>query len=183
MYKLILIPVFIFSLISCADLNKKKQIERIDAMETSLDSLKKIHEAEKTDSLFAWSQTCYAVEKRVKENYTADTIDLDFGKKMDAFKVMRRNLKPVGKSMNALRTGIEEEREALKKLRNDIDNGNGERDKYDEYLTYEEQKVQQLRTLCTEFVDTKKACQKTFDELYEELATFSYSLEQKNKEK
>lgn len=152
------------------------RLDRISAMERSIDSVEVVFNEHKFDSIAVLSIKAYDVENRIKKNYNADTIDMELGRKMDAFKVMRRNFGPMGKAMSAIPTSIAEERATLTQLKADIENGNGKREKYDEYIAFEETKMQQLRSLLGDFVETKTATLKTFDELYEELNTFSMSL-------
>lgn len=165
---------------SCMDLETSTRLERIASMEQTIDSVEVVFAEHKLDSMAVLSIRAYDVENRIKKNYTADTIDMELGRKMDAFKVMRRNFNPMGKAMSAIPTSIEELREKLSQLKTDIENGDGKREKYDEYLSFEEAKVAQLRALLTDFVETKIASLKTYDELYEELNAFSHSLLKKN---
>ena len=179
--KFLFVALLAFSLFSCSDISKSTQLERISAMEQSLDSIQTVLDKERIDTVLNWSLSAYNVEKRIKENYVADTIDLVLGKKMDSYKIMRRSIDPMGKAMNATKKGIVEEREKLTSLKKDIENGDGDRNKYDEYVLFEEQKVAQLRTLITDFTETKSRAVKTYNELHAELSAFSYSLLKKKK--
>jgi hypothetical protein len=167
-------------LASCMDLETSTRLERIAAMERTIDSVEVVFKEHKLDSMAVLSIKAYDVENRIKKNYNADTIDMELGRKMDAFKVMRRSFNPMGKAMSAIPVSIEEEREKLAQLKTDIENGDGKREKYDEYLNFEEAKVAQLRTILDEFVETKTTALKTYDELYVELNDFSKSLLKKN---
>lgn len=179
--KILLVILLALSLFSCSDISKSTQLERISIMEQSLDSIEGVLEKEKLDTIQEWDLSAYNLEKRIKENYVSDTIDLVLGKKMDAYKVMRRNIEPMGKAMNSVKKGIKEEREKLAALKEDIKNGNGDREKYDEYVVFEEQKVDQLRVLITDFTETKKRSIDTYNQLHKELSDFSYSLLEKKK--
>ncbi len=179
--KILFVALLAFSLFSCSDIAKSKQIERIVAMEQSLDSIQTVLDKERIDTVLDWSLSAYNVEKRIKENYVSDTVDMALGQKMDAYKIMRRSIEPMGKAMNATKKGIIEEREKLASLKKDIENGDGDREKYDEYVLFEEQKVGQLRTLITDFTETKARALKTYNELHDELSAFSYKLLEKKK--
>lgn len=163
-------------LTSCMDLETSKQLERITSMNQSIDSIETVFNEQKLDSIATISLNAYGVENRIKNNYRSDTINMELGRKMDAFKVMRKSLKPLGKSASIIPNSIEEERQKLKELQQDIENGNGQREKYEEYVRFEEEKVGQLRTLLNDYVDTKESALKTYNELYEELNSFSMSL-------
>jgi predicted nucleic acid-binding Zn-ribbon protein len=165
-----------FFLSSCMDLKTSEQLDSIEAMNQTIDSLEKVFEENRLDSVANISLKAYGVENRIKNNYVSDTINMEFGKKMDAFKVMRRNLKPLGKALTMIPQSIEEERVKLKELQEDIENGNGKREKYDEYIAFEQDKVNQLKTLVSEYMQVKEQSLKTYNELYDELNSFSMSL-------
>ena len=161
---------------SCMDLKTSKQLEAIESMNQTIDSLETVFNDNKLDSVAKISLNAYGVENRIKNNYNSDTINMELGRKMDAFKVMRRNLKPLGKALTIIPTSIAEERVKLKELQADIENGNNKREKYDEYVSFEKAKVDQLKTLVSEYVQIKESSLKTYNELYEELNDFSMSL-------
>lgn len=163
-------------LTSCMDLETSEQLERIALMNQTIDSVETVFKEHQIDSLSKISLSAYGVENRIKNNYRADTVNIELGRKMDAFKVMRRSLTPLGKARTIIPQSIKEEREKLKELKSDIENGNGKREKYGEFVSFEEEKVSQLRVLLTEYVDKKEASLKTYDELYDELNAFSMSL-------
>ena len=161
---------------SCSDLSKKDQLTKIDEMNKSLDSIKTVLMENKIDTItqlmFATSQ----VEQRIKSNYVSDTINMALAKKMNAFKVSRKRLHPLGKSYNNINHGVDEEKEALRLLKSDIENGSGERNKYDEYVLFEESKVHQLRMLLTDYVSSKSKTLAELEKLYPEINEFSLSL-------
>ncbi len=165
-----------FFLTSCMDIETSKQLDRISEMNTTIDSIEVVFKEHRLDTLAKLSLSAYSVENRIKNNYYSDTISIEFSRKMDAFKVMRRNFAPLGKSMGIIPKSIEEARSKLKELQADIENGNGKREKYEEFVAFEDAKVGQLRTLLKEYVDTKNASVKTYEELYNELNDFSMSL-------
>ena len=178
------IPVFFFvaiALASCTDLDKGKQIKKIEEMNSSLDSIQKVLFEHEIDTIAALRVATNAVELRIKNNYYSDTIDMELGKKMDAYKVMRRSLGPLGRSYTTIRKGVIDEKETLKNLRSDIESGNGDRSKYNEYVQFEEGKVEQLRKLLREYVTEKEKTMTTFNKLHRELDDFSMSLVEKNK--
>lgn len=167
------------ALFSCSDLRKGEHLKSIEKMNTALDSIQTVLIENQIDTLPALTVAAMGVELRIKNNYYADTIDIELGKKMDAFKVMRKRLGPLGSTYNTVRLGVEDEKKTLKDLRSDIENGDGDRSKYGEYVHFEQQKVDQLRSLLKEYVSEKEKALKTFNELYDELNAFSMSLLQK----
>ncbi len=169
-------------LASCVDLEKSTQIESIDAMNSTLDSIEIVLEEHTFDSLFPMQRNSYAIENRVKNYYVSDTIDLALGRKMDAFKKMRKNMEPLARARQTLLSSIKEERLSLIDLQNDIDGSNGEREKYGEFIQFEEAKLDQLRALINDYVTTKISVIETYESYYDDLNEFSFALLPKNKE-
>ena len=122
-----------------------------------------------------------ASSARIKKNYYTDTVDLEIARKMDAFKVMRRKLKPLTYGFVNLKKGCEEVKSSLTLLKADIENGNNARDKYDEYLKFESDKVYQLQVLCAEYHNDRTAILGTYYELFDFLNKFSLDLAEKAK--
>lgn len=180
MKKLIFILVLLGTY-SCADIDKGKHLEAIENMNKSLDSIQTVLLENEIDTIAALSVATNSVELRIKNNYVSDTIDMELGRKMDAYKLMRKTLGPLGRSYHMIKTGVIEEKLTLEKLKTDIEKGNGERKKFPEYIKFEEEKVQQLRILLKEYVNQKNETMKTFHELHEELDAFSMSLLNKKK--
>jgi hypothetical protein len=118
-------------------------------------------------------------ELRIKQNLYLDTIDMALAKKLDAYKVMRRSIKPMLQQYLKVREGIKEEKRVLKQLRKDIKEGRGERNRYAEYIRFERQKVQQLSTLTTEYLRTKEQFFEDYASMYPPIEAFSYTLLQK----
>ncbi|MCJ8291771.1 MAG: hypothetical protein HRT58_18410 [Crocinitomicaceae bacterium] len=163
-------------LTSCMDLETSKQLETIASLNQTLDSIETVFNEHPLDSIAKISLSAYGVENRIKKHYHSDTINMEFGRKMDAFKVMRRTLKPLRKSITLIPESIESERLKLKELKADIENGDGKREKYAEYITFEEVKVSQLRILLNEYIETRETSLNTYNDLYDELYDFSMSL-------
>jgi hypothetical protein len=176
---------FLFSallvLSSCADAKKPIQLEAVDSMLVSVDSIAQIVLENKIDSSLQYSNQAEDVERRIKRFYFTDTINEAFARKMDAFKVMRRKFKPLTMDQLTLDKGCVDMKESLKKLRSDIENSYNERDKYDEFIGFEQAKLEQLQILSADYVDTKNKTILTFHDLYDELNAFSMMLVEKAK--
>lgn len=171
------------SLASCSDLKKGEQLKSIDAMNKSVDSIETVLLENEIDTLSALITATVTLELRIKNNYYSDTIDMELGKKMDAFKRTRRRLGPISATFNSIRIGVKEEKDILEKLKADIENGNGDRKKYPEYVAFEQKKVDQLRSLLNAYVKEKKETIEVIDRIYPEMNAFSMSLLEKNKKK
>jgi hypothetical protein len=180
--RLFLFIALISLLGSCTDLQKEEQLAKIDKMNQHLDSLKEEFKTHTIDTLPQLKLSTSTVELRIKNNLMLDNVDMEFGRKMDAYKRMRRAFKPLGEAFKKVKKGIEEEQEALKNLYSDIENGYGERAKYEEYLAFESDKITKISVLLNDYIEQKEVIFKTYSKLHDELYTFSMSLlEKKNK--
>lgn len=177
------IAIIGISLASCSDLKKGEQLKSIEALNKSVDSIETVLLENEIDTLSALITATITLELRIKNNYFSDTIDMELGKKMDAFKRTRRRLGPLSGTFNTIRIGVKEERDILTKLRSDIENGNGDRKKYPDYVAFEQKKVTQLRSLLEAYVKEKKETMEIIDRIYPEMNAFSLSLLEKKKKK
>jgi chromosome segregation ATPase len=98
-----------------------------------------------------------------------DTIQLEMAYKLDRFKRMHDNFAPVLAQYESLLASVLAEKAVLKKLKGDINQAEGKRHKYDEYLSFEEKKVTELESSITLYVERKELIVKTYDELHNEI--------------
>jgi hypothetical protein len=178
--RLLFIVALIGLFTSCADLQKKEQLAKIEVMNQTLDSLEKELIVQKIDTLPELKLSTSTLELRIKQNLFMEKVDIELGKKMDAYKRMRRAFGPVGSAHGKVNKSVLELRESLKNLSSDIENGYGERDKYDEYITFEKDKITKITVLLNDYKEQKESVFKTYFELHYELYTFSMDLLKKN---
>ena len=197
---ILLVTALIFA--ACGDLDKAKHLKAIAQMEKSLDSMDVVLKENRLDTLAGIQIAANSLLTRIKTYYSADTIDVELGKKMDQFKRVMRSIKPkkgrvqnknndttvivmanrsIGNGFSVVHTGVKEEKLTLAVLKKDIENGNGRRDKYDEYIKFEQDKVLQLQVLLKAYVDHKNVTIKEFNEIYSELNAYSLELMAKKK--
>jgi hypothetical protein len=165
---------------SCSDLKKDEQLKRISTLEKRILLIENERTVNEIDTLTALKIATNAVEIRIKNYLVLDTINLVLGKKMDAYKMMRRSLKPLGKQNSQLKQAIREEQKTLKALRSDIENGSGSRDKYESYILFEKNKLNQLQILLDEYLRLKNETMATYRELHPELNQLSLDLVRKH---
>ena len=171
---------FSILLFSCSDLKKDEQLKRISKLEKGLTLIENDRLKNEIDTLTALKIATNAVEIRIKNYLVLDTIDLVLGKKMDAYKIMRRSLKPLGKQNVQLKQAIREEQKSLRDLKTDIENGSGSRDKYESYILFEKNKINQLQTLLDEYLRQKQETLATYRKLHPELNQLSLDLVRKH---
>ena len=131
------IVVLLLLSVSCSDFDQEKQKKSVSSLSSEVKTFKKEFNAIKIDSISDLKLSTYEVERRIKQNYYSDTIDISFGQKMDDFKRMRRMLGPLGKEQARVKNSINEELLQLEKLQSDISKGFGKRESYNEYIQFE----------------------------------------------
>lgn len=103
------------------------------------------------------------------KGFEDDTIQMETALTFERFKQMYDDLTPALGYYDELETALKAEKEALLKLKKDIDEGNGKRHKYDEYLSFEEKKVTKLESVITLYAVRWKKLTTTYDELHNEI--------------
>lgn len=163
-------------LASCADISKGEQITTIDGLVKTVDSISTVLIENNSDEIITISRQSHTIEKRIKDNFENDTVDFEFGKKLDEFKHLLNSLKPIQDMFSELSKNSKLEKKILLKLKHDIENGNGERGKYDEYVQFEKEKVKELCLLLVQYTTSKKEAVGIFQKLHSEINEFSLKL-------
>lgn len=174
------ILLVLIGLYSCTDLKKGEQILSIQEMNESLDSIQLILAENDFSTISDLASNANATDSRIKMNYQSDTLELEFAKKLDAYNVMRKSFTILDLAFNQLSIDIETEKTALQNLKLDIEKGNGERDKYATYIEFENEKVQKLKILLSDYISLREKTSTTFNELHNEINSFSLSLSNNN---
>ena len=192
---LILLGILFLTLVSCTDFDRKEQLKQIANMKQTVDSLQKNLEINRIDTLAGLRTAVMNLELRIRNNYTADTIDIELSKKMAQYQTVKKffvaekeeggeneslNSQTLGAAYLVVKNGLLQEQKTLDLLNSDIENGNGERNKYSEYLQFEQNKVKQLTILLDDYKKHKDKVLKMFFDVYNELDPFVKSLEKKN---
>jgi hypothetical protein len=195
--------VLIFSvfmvLLSCTDLNRATQLKKVARLNQQVDSLKQQMLVHRVDTMSELINAVSSIELRIKYNYTADTIDYKLVEKMNDFRRLKGFILPkheeegekgeegdnialqsIGSAYTIVERGISSELDVLKNLHNDILNGSGKRDKYDDYIQFETTKVKQLSLLLENYIEHKNKILKNFKNVYDDLDAFASKLERIN---
>jgi hypothetical protein len=170
---------YVFSLIiliSCQDFKKAKQLAKIDSLIKTTDSINLEFQKNSNDSIGLIINSVMDVELRIKNNYISDTVDKVFAKKINAYKMIRKKLKPLGQKYSQITDGCAEEKKSLLSLKKDIENNAGDESKYEDYIKFEENKVKKLNLILADFIEGQNSAIKTYYELHDELYNFSMSL-------
>ena len=178
----ILLVIFSF-LFSCSDIEKDRQVKKINGLTKSVEKLKIALTQYKISNVPEKKLAVYTVIKRIKSYYFTDTIDYQFAKKMNSYKVVKTSLKNLDGDYEKIRIALREEKIALRKLKSDVINGFGQREKYDEYISFEKNKTKKIKSLLDEYIYKKKEFTIAFDSLHPVLNDYSLRLEEKFKDK
>ena len=178
----ILLVIFSF-LFSCSDIEKDRQVKKINVLTNSVEKLKIALTQYKISNVPEKKLAVYTVIKRIKSYYFTDTIDYQFAKKMNSYKVVKTSLKNLDGDYEKIRIALREEKIALRKLKSDVINGFGQREKYDEYISFEKNKTKKIKSLLDEYIYKKKEFTIAFDSLHPILNDYSMRLEEKFKDK
>ena len=178
----ILLVIFSF-LFSCSDIEKDRQVKKINVLTNSVEKLKIALTQNKISNVPEKKLAVYTVIKRIKSYYFTDTIDYQFAKKMNSYKVVKKSLKNLDGDYEKIRIAVLEEKIALRKLKSDVLNGFGQREKYDEYISFEKNKTKKIKSLLDEYIYKKKEFTIAFDSLHPVLNDYSIRLEEKFKDK
>ena len=178
------ILLVVFScLFSCSDIEKDRQVKKINVLTNSVEKLKIALTQNKISNVPEKKLAVYTVIKRIKSYYFTDTIDYQFAKKMNSYKVVKKSLKNLDGDYEKIRIALREEKIALRKLKSDVINGFGQREKYDDYISFEKNKTKKIKSLLDEYIYKKKEFTIAFDSLHPVLNDYSIRLEEKFKAK
>jgi chromosome segregation ATPase len=155
-------------LVSCSDLKKPEQLEKVDDLLESVSSSTTAleeNEIQNLEEILVLSSDMTSVFKQ----YESDTIDVDIALKFDRFQSMNEKIVPVMQWYDTLDSLLEQQESKLKELRNDIDQGSGKRNKYDTYIQFEKEKVTKLESRVEECITAMKEIEATYEELHNEI--------------
>jgi len=194
----ILALITLVILTACADLDREEQLKKVDHLHKQIDSLEVALQEHRIDTLANIQNTLISLENRIRNNYTADTIDVSLVQKMQKFRKLKQFFMPNNEEEEERETeglnhqtlesaylivkrGIISEKSMLQKLKSDISNGFGKRDKYNEYIAFESEKVKQLRALLEDYKLHKDKILADFKVVQTDLNSYATTLEKENK--
>lgn len=174
---IILLSILIWG---CKDQEKSSYLEEIEVMTTKLDSLDTIAKNQKADSIPRIVRTIEETIGRVKKNYIADTIDLELAAMMNSYKDAQKSLSSNTGNLAKAKDAIPEVKEKLEHLKHDIENGVGDREKYQEYINFEGSKIQEIESILEYYIETNKKYLEQFKNAHPKVTNFADSLELQN---
>ncbi|NBX81051.1 MAG: hypothetical protein EBQ94_11870 [Flavobacteriales bacterium] len=176
---------------SCSNKKQEDQIKAIDVMNSKLEKFESKLDANKIDTIAGLKVATTSLFLRIQNNYYSKKIDLTFGKKMDEFKELSEIIVPdldggvnhektLDRRFLDIKKSISEEKKTLKLLKADIENGHGKKEQYDEFIIYEQRKVNLIGELLKVYMNYKEKQFPRFLSLYKHLDEIAKDLEKKN---
>ena len=130
--------------VSCLDAERRSYSSEIDKMIAVLDSLEELHQSLPNDSFSIIKQEASNIEKDVKSYFMEDTVDFEFARKMNRLRGIRKGTDFIAMRRSFLDTVFQFQRSQLLTLKQDIDNGSGQRDQYRVYVDAEKENVSMI---------------------------------------
>ncbi|MBI1837216.1 MAG: hypothetical protein HYR91_08135 [Flavobacteriia bacterium] len=167
----------LFGFYACSDFHKSEQLADIEKMSKALDSAAIVlseHPIEKMNEIKA---IYLEIEDEIRMNHSVkDTISLEFGKKMDALKMVRLTFEPLEKAYENLSIGLKNEKKRNLDLKTDIENSNGERENYQQNVDFENKKVEKLLKLLANYTRIREKSLTIFNQYKDEMKAFADSI-------
>lgn len=188
MKPIVFISLLILLFFSCESKVKIKQIEQLTKMIEETDSLNQLFEKNKLDSAVEYQLAANTCMLRLKNNYKPTKVDMAFGRKVDEFKELQmlfvkekeENKRTLSGQAMVISNSIREEKQALYNLKMDIESGQGDKNKYDEFITFEQGKVNTIKVLLEQYLIKKNKYLPRFIKSVKELNDFMDKWEKEN---
>lgn len=162
---------------ACHDVRKQKQLDQLSTLNTIVVNIQ-----QQVDSIdiVAWNQTRASTQETrriIKANYTTDdTISLEFAQKLENYKAIEVNLSYFEKEREQFLEALQRARNAVKLLRNDVENSQGDRNAYDKNIAIEKKRVTELANYFAQWLETKTKCVNSYHDLHPTILEFTKSL-------
>lgn len=144
-FKFLFILVAAATLASCASLQMKdKQLAQIDSILIQVDSIEQIVNGISFDSISNLAKDMADDKKQIKKYYHSDTVDENLARKINRFNGIRKQFKKVSSKGIMFNKKITLMQEQLQSLKIDVENGAGNKEKYNEYILLEQSNFNDL---------------------------------------
>ena len=169
-------------LISCSDLKRPEQLNKLEVIDIKLSELKTLKSGVNYDSIQIVVDEITNSEERMKVSFQDDTLSLQLIKKLDEYKRIKPSLVNVLEVGPVLDSSINSNKERVDLLVEDIKNGVGNRAKYDTNISFEEKAIFNLSEFVNYCDSVVNHSFETFHILHQEVLSFVLKLEEQNKE-
>jgi hypothetical protein len=165
MKKLLLWAVLGTALTACIDFNKQAMNQKIVQISNSLEAIQQGLDSLKLQSLQDIQQKLIHNELQIVQLYHDDTLSENFAQTMSDYKIIKEKLPAIIKVQISLDSSLQVESKQLYKLKKDIKNGAGRRDKYTTYIAQEEKNVALLHHIYSQLLKEHSTIVHNFNRL------------------
>jgi hypothetical protein len=141
--------------VACADLQQSDQLNRISRLQKKADSLIIVLNQVNDSKLTTDIEQNELLLNEITNLAALDTISEEEARLIDVFVKLSNQLSVLKEKMKFINRSLNEQINAILALENDIKNGFGKRDKYNQNLSFEENKLKKMERLLND-VKTKK---------------------------
>ena len=195
---LLIIPLVIATLMTaCSNPTLKKQLNEVSSIIAKRDSLEKVYEANRFDSLNYWRQEASNIEISIQRNYVPSKVDNKLSVIMNRFKSKQEIIDAeselggeeeheeegkemtIGRRMMLLNTQFKKVKTSLESLQSDISQQLIDPSKAEMYLNMENTKVKRIENQLNQYLFVKNVELKEYIRLCRELRVFADSISKK----
>ena len=160
--------LIIVSIVSCSDMDRGKQLRKIQTIDNTLDSIQTVLIDNSDLEEIQFIQGCKKdLSSRILSSQ--DTISFELAIMLDVYNNAMNNINPLIIQRSVLDSNIIKQKEDLLSLKLDIENGSGKRNEYDEYINFESNKTQQLRNQLITFIEMRNTLFEVQAEYYQKI--------------
>jgi len=170
----------LFVLLACSDIKKGKQIEQVVLLNKQIDSLQNLWNKEDKKKLDSFIVLCNSKLDSISLLYKNQEIDLETAHHIDVFKQANKDFIELKKIHSFFPNILQEKKQNLKQLHQDISKGSGRREKYDEYIAFEQQEWQTIEQQFNQYITVKKRCLTDYTNTKNRIDTLLLELEKFN---
>lgn len=179
--KYLFFAILLASLIACKDKEQDKYLAEIADMEVEIDSLEMVAKDTLLKKPFSVALNVRNTIIKVKNNYLPDTIDYGVANMMNSYKEIRKALESNSGNLAKVRQSLPEIKQKVSDLKHDIENGVGERERYQEFVNFEKKKIEEVKDVLSYYMNTKQKFYNRYDSLHPIVNKFADSLVNANK--
>lgn len=175
MFFFLLVGVLLF-LSSCKDQVKSHFITEVEQLEITLDSLETIAFDSKTRQDGGIILSVQETIALIKENYELDTLSMEGVEKIDGYQEIEYAMTVNSGNLAKAKQAIPEVKIKLKELKHDIKHGVNSREKYQDFINFEKEKIEDIGEILAYYMKNKKKYENRYDSLYPFIRNFSDSM-------
>lgn len=172
---LLLLPLFFAT--SCKDAVKEEYIIEIDHLSNTLEDYKASIDKYDSDKFEEIVESVNSTIQAIKSYYNSDTISYEIVEKINAYKNIPNAISINSGNLAKIKVAIPEVQIKLEELKHDVKNGVNERGKYQEYIDFEKDKVNEIGEVLEYFNKINLEYSSLYDSLHSDILNFQKELE------